>query len=75
MLAILANETSAVIQFRLTQFLCYISPEERAAVEVKTIFLCTGPPMAPSVVHQPFAITTPQPAVVSYQTPAVSIDI
>ena len=35
MLAVLANETSAIIQFRLTQFLCYISPEERAAVEVK----------------------------------------
>ena len=37
MLAILANETSAIIQFRLTQFLCYISPEERVAVEVKTL--------------------------------------
>ena len=36
MLAVLANETSAIIQFRLTQFLCYISPEERIAVEVKT---------------------------------------
>ena len=35
MLAVLANETSAIIPFRLTQFLCYISPEERAAVEVK----------------------------------------
>ena len=35
MLAVLANETSAIIQFRLTQFLCYISPEERVAVEVK----------------------------------------
>ena len=36
MLAVLANETSAIIQFRLTQFLSYISPEERVAVEVKT---------------------------------------
>ena len=35
MLAVLANETSATIQFRLTQFLCHISPKERAAVEVK----------------------------------------
>ena len=35
MLAVLASETSTIIQFRLTQFLCYISPEERAAVEVK----------------------------------------
>ena len=35
MLAALANETSAIIQFRLTQYLCCISPEERAAVEVK----------------------------------------
>ena len=35
MLAVLANETSAIIQFRLTQYLCYISPEERVAVEVK----------------------------------------
>ena len=26
---------SAITQFRLTQFLCYISPEKRAAVEVK----------------------------------------
>ena len=29
-------ETSAILQFRLTQFLCYISPEERIAVEVKS---------------------------------------
>ena len=35
MLAVLANETSAILQFRLTQFLCYILPEERVAVEVK----------------------------------------
>ena len=35
MLAVLANETSAITQFRLTQLLCYISPEERVAVEVK----------------------------------------
>ena len=35
MLAVLANEMSAIIQFRLTEFLCYISPEERVAVEVK----------------------------------------
>ena len=35
MLAVLASETSAVIQFGLTQFFCYISPEEQAAVEVK----------------------------------------
>ena len=31
----MANETSAIIQFKLTQLLCYISPEERAAVKVK----------------------------------------
>ena len=37
MLAVLVNETSAIIQFRLTQFLCYISPEERVAVEVKIV--------------------------------------
>ena len=35
MLAVLANETSAMIQFRLKQFLSYISPEERVAVIVK----------------------------------------
>ena len=35
MLAVLANETSAIIQFRLTKFLCYISLEEQAVVEVK----------------------------------------
>ena len=29
--------------------------------------------MAPGVMHQQYVITTPQPAVVSYQTPAVSI--
>ena len=34
MLVVLANETSAIMQFRLTQFSWYISPEERAAVEV-----------------------------------------
>ena len=34
-LAVLANKTSAIIQFMLTQFLCYISQEERVAVEVK----------------------------------------
>ena len=37
MLAVVANKTSAIIQFRLTQFLCCISPEERAAVEVKIL--------------------------------------
>ena len=31
--------------------------------------------MAPGVMHQQYVITTPQPAVVSYQTLAVSIDI
>ena len=35
--AVLANKTSAIIQFRLTQLLCYISPEERAAIEAKKI--------------------------------------
>ena len=42
MLAVLAKETSTIIQFRLTQFLCYISPEEQAAVGVKCIKFCVG---------------------------------
>ena len=35
MLAVLANETSAIIQFRFPQLLSGISPKEREAVEVK----------------------------------------
>ena len=38
-LKMLANGTSVIIQFRLTQFLCYISPEARAAVEVKKSYV------------------------------------
>ena len=39
MLAVLAYETSVIIQFNLTQLLCYIPPEERAAIEVKITLL------------------------------------
>ena len=40
MLAVLANEMSAIIQFRLAQLLCSISPEKQEAVEVWYFLKC-----------------------------------